>query len=278
MARRGEDPLGRGFPRGHRPARAPHRLFRECRDAFGCPLEDYLYFGGYPGAMPLRPGGRRWLRYVRNSIVEPSIAIDVPLLGDVRRLEPMRRLFEVGAPYSGEEVSYRKLLEQLGDRGNTATIAHYLSLLSQAGLMSGLQKHDPKLLREKASSPRLMVHDTALMTAMSGRQRKKLRTDPVAHGRLVESAVGAYLINRSFAEGFSVYWWREGNDGVDFVVTDENAVTAIEMKSSRVKPTGHAALRPREPGGPRDSRRLGRLPARVVPAGRGGALRVKKLL
>lgn len=130
----------------------------------------------------------------------------MPLLGNVRKPELMRRLFEVGAPYSGQEISYRKLLSQLDDRGDTAIIAHYLSLLSQAGLMSGLQKYDPKLLRQKASSPRLVVHDTAFMTAMSGRRRKKLRTDPTAHGRPVESAVGAYLINRSFAESFSIYW------------------------------------------------------------------------
>lgn len=149
----------------------------------------------------------------------------------------MRRLFEVGAPYSGQEISYRKLLGQLDDRGNTATIAHYLTLLSRAGLMSGLQKYDPKLVREKASSPRLMVHNTALMTAMSGRNRKKLRTDPALHGRLVESAVGAYLINRSFSEGFSVNWWRDGRDEVDFVIADGQDVTAIEVKSGRVKPT-----------------------------------------
>lgn len=214
---------------------SPHWFYQECRDAFGCSLDDYLFFGAYPGAMALIGDERRWANYIKSSIVDPSISIDIPLLGDIRRPELMRRLFEIGAPYSGEEISYRKLLGQLDDRGNTATIAHYLTLLSRAGLMSGLQKYDPKLVREKSSSPRLMVHNSALMSAMSKGKRARLRTDPALHGRLVESAVGAYLINRSFSEGFGVYWWRNGSDEVDFVIMQGEAATAIEVKSGRVK-------------------------------------------
>lgn len=216
---------------------SPHWSLAECAEAFDYNLDDFLFFGGYPGAAPLRADGGRWLRYMRSSIIEPSIANDALLLGDVRKPELMRRLFELGASYSAQEISYRKLLGQLDDRGNTATIAHYLHLLDGAGMMSGLQKYDPKLLREKASSPRLMVHNTALMTASYGRRRKRLLTDPELKGHLVESAVGAFLINRSRTEDFKVFWWREGNDEVDFVIAQDDAVTAIEVKSSRVKPT-----------------------------------------
>ena len=216
---------------------SPHWSYAECADAFGYSLEDYLYFGGYPGAAILKDHERRWFNYMHSSIIDPSIVNDALQLADVRKPELMRRLFEVGAAYSGQEVSYRKLLGQLDDRGNAATIAHYLSLLSEAGLMSGLQKYDPKHLREKASSPRLIVHDTSLMVAEFGRNRSALLTDPALRGRLVESAVGAHLINRATIEGFSVHWWRDGNDEVDFVIADKDAVTAIEVKSGRVKPT-----------------------------------------
>lgn len=216
---------------------SPHWSFSECEEAFGYTLEEYLYFGGYPGAAALRKDERRWLSYMRRSIVEPSIANDVLQLADVRRPELMRRLFEVGAPYSGQEISYRKLLGQLDDRGNAATIAHYLTLLSKAGLMSGLQKYDAKLVREKASSPRIIVHNTALMVAECGRNRSRLLTDPSLRGHLVESAVGACLINRAEPEGLSVFWWRDGRDEVDFVVADGDDVCAIEVKSGRVKPT-----------------------------------------
>ena len=215
-----------------------HWTLEECQEAFGYTLDDFLFFGGYPGAAALRGDGTRWLRYLRSSIIEPSIANDALLLDDVRKPELMRKLFGVGAAYSAQEISYRKLLGQLDDRGNTATIAHYLKLLSSAGLMSGLPKYDPKLLREKASSPRLMVHNTALMTASFGRRRFRLLSDPELRGHLVESAVGAYLINRSIPDDFDVSWWREGRDEVDFVIASEDAVTAIEVKSGRVKPTG----------------------------------------
>lgn len=217
---------------------SPHWSYSECIDAFGYDLDDYLYYGGYPGAALLKDDEGRWLNYVQNSIIEPSIANDVLQLADVRKPELMRRLFEVGAPYSGQEISYRKLLGQLDDKGNATTIAHYLNLLSRAGLMSGLQKFDPKLIREKASSPRLVVHNTALMVAEFGRNRRNLLTDPALRGHLAESAVGAYLINRASLEGFSVFWWRDGNDEVDYVIADKDAVTAIEVKSGRVKPTG----------------------------------------
>ena len=214
-----------------------HWTYGECREAFDYSLDDYLFFGGYPGTAGLRGDPRRWLRYMRSSIIEPSIANDVLLLDDVRKPELMRKLFELGAAYSGQEISYRKLLGQLDDGGNTVTIAHYLKLLSAGGLLSGLLKYDPKLLREKSSSPRLMVHNTALMTASYGRRRAQLLTDPELRGHLVESAVGAFLINKSIEEGFDVMWWRDGSDEVDFVIADDDDVTAIEVKSGRVKPT-----------------------------------------
>ena len=214
-----------------------HWSFAECREAFGYDLDDFLFFGGYPGTASLRHDGGRWLRYMRSSIIEPSIANDALRLDDVRKPELMRRFFELGATYSAQEISYRKLLGQLDDRGNTATIAHYLHLLDGAGMMCGLQKYDPKLLREKVSSPRLMVHNTALMTAAYGRRRSRLLLEPDLKGRLTESAVGAYLINRSKDEDFQVHWWRDGRDEVDFVLAAQDSVTAIEVKSGRVKST-----------------------------------------
>ncbi len=218
--------------------RCTHWTYAECREAFGYSLDDFLFFGGYPGAAPLRSEPERWASYVTDSIIEPSIAKDILALEDVRNPALLRRLFYLGAPYSAQELSYRKLLGQLDDRGNTATIAHYLDLLGQAGMMSGLQKYDAKLLRRKSSSPRLLVHNTALMTAAYGSKRTRLLEDSELRGRLVESAVGAHLITLSQREGFEVSWWRDGNKEVDFVMSDGSSVCAIEVKSGRVKSTG----------------------------------------
>ena len=215
--------------------RSTHWSLAECEEAFGYTLDDFLLFGGYPGGAPLKDDKSRWLDYLTDSVIEPSISKDVIALDEVRKPALMRRLFHLGAPYSGQELSYRKILGQLDDAGNTTTIAHYLDLLDDAGLLCGLQKYDPKLIREKASSPRLMVYDTALMTATYGRYREFLLTDPERKGRLVESAVGAYLLARSKQDRFDVHWWRKGSCEVDFVLTQGEAVTTIVVKSGRVK-------------------------------------------
>lgn len=211
--------------------------YAECKEAFGCSLEEYLYFGGYPGAVQLRSDEGRWLAYMRDSIIEPTLSQDVLEMETVRKPALLRALFEVGAAYSAQEVSYRKLLGQLDDRGNTDTIAHYLGLLDQAGLMTGLRKYDEKVLRERASSPRLLVHDTSLMVASSGERRARLLEDRERRGHLVETAVGAYLLASASSEGFSVNWWRDGAAEVDFVVTQGRRRTAIEVKSGRIKGT-----------------------------------------
>lgn len=215
--------------------RSTHWEFTECRDAFGFSLDDFLLFGGYPGGAALKDDEQRWLSYLNEAVIEPSIVKDVIALEEVRKPTLMRKLFHLGAPYSGQELSYRKILGQLDDAGNATTIAHYLDLLDGAGLLCGLQKYDAKLIREKASSPRLMVYDTALMTATYGRYRDYLLTDPERKGHLVESAVGAFLLAQSKKQNFEMHWWREGANEVDFVLAQGESVTAIEVKSGRVK-------------------------------------------
>ena len=215
--------------------RCTHWSFAECSEAFGYSLDEFLYFGGYPGAAPLADDMQRWLAYMHDSVIEPSISKDVIALEEVRKPALMSKLFYTGAPYSAQELSFRKMLGQLDDAGNTTTIARYLELLDTAGLLCGLQKYDPKLLRERASSPRLLVHDTGLMTAAYGRYRDFLLDDPERRGHLVESAVGAYLLARSHEEHFELRWWRDGTDEVDFVLAQGDDVLAIEVKSGRVK-------------------------------------------
>ncbi len=220
--------------------RSTHWSLAEMSEAFGYDLDDYLMFGGYPGAAFLKSDVDRWREYMRDSIVEATISRDVLQMEDVRKPALMRALFELGAQYSAQEISYRKLLGQLDDKGNTDVIRHYLDLLSKAGMMSGLQKYDTKQIRSRASSPRLMVHDPSLMFSM-WRGAGDLLADPSLRGHLVETAVGSRLIARSALEGFDLYWWREGNLEVDFVAKrSDGALAAIEVKSGRVSKSGMA--------------------------------------
>ncbi len=218
--------------------RSTHWSLSEMSEAFGYSFEDYLMFGGYPGAAILKSDVDRWREYMRDSIVESTISRDVLQMEDVRKPALMRALFELGAQYSAQEISYRKLLGQLDDKGNTDTVRHYLDLLSKAGMMSGLQKYDARQVRSRASSPRLLVHDPSLMFSM-WRGAGDLLADSALRGHLVETAVGARLIARAQTEGFGLYWWREGNLEVDFVAKrGDGALAAIEVKSGRVSKSG----------------------------------------
>lgn len=228
--------------------RSTHWTLTEMSEAFGYDLETFLRFGGFPGSAAFRADDDRWNTYMRDSIIEATITRDVLQMEDVRKPALMRNLFDLGARYSAQEISYRKLLGQLDDKGNTDTIAHYLTLLSGAGMMTGLQKYERKSLETRRSSPRLMVHDTSLMTASWEGSDSALLEDPALRGHLVETAVGAYLIARSHKEGFEVFWWRDGNHEVDFVVKRGTSLTAIEVKSGRIKNrSGLAEFRRRFP-------------------------------
>lgn len=212
--------------------------YQEMHDAFGYSLDDFLYFGGYPGAVDFIKDNNRWLGYMHNSIIAPSVYRDVVLLDNVHKPALLDALFTLGCAYSGQELSLRKIQAQLDDAGNLATLSEYLTYLSDAELLSGLQKYSDKLLKRRASSPRFTVHDTSLMVSCFGYKRDGLLKDSELRGHLVESAVGAYLLHRSKKEGFGVHWWRENNNEVDFVLTQGDKLAALEVKSGRVKALG----------------------------------------
>jgi uncharacterized protein len=211
----------------------PHWSLTEMREAFGWSLDRYLHFGGYPGAAPLVREPRRWARYVNDALVETTISRDVLLLTRVDKPALLRQLFELACAYSGQQLAYQKMLGQLQDAGNTTTLAHYLELLASAGLVAGLQKFAGDRARRRASSPKLQVLNTALLTAPSGLTPREARADTEFWGHLVESAVGAHLANAAATGACELFYWREGDHEVDFVVRAGRRVVAIEVKSSR---------------------------------------------
>ena len=219
----------------------PHWSFAEMRAAFGYSLEQYLYFGGYPGAAPLADDPPRWRRYLLDALIETTIARDVLLLTRVDKPALLRRLFELGCRYSGQVLSYTKMLGQLHDAGNTTTLAHYLELLAGAGMLTGLPKYAGAAVRSRGSSPKLQVFNTALLTAQSGLAPAEARADREFWGRLTESAVGAHLANAAACGLCELFYWREGNREVDFVLRAGRRLVAIEVKSGRA-PVAHSGL------------------------------------
>lgn len=213
--------------------RLPHWSLEEMHAAFGFTVEQYVYFGGYPGAAPLVHEPERWRRYVLDALVETTISRDVLLLTRVDKPALLRRLFELGCQYSGQVLSYSKMVGQLQDAGNTTTLAHYLELLGGAGLLVGLGKYSGRTVRQRASSPRLQVLNTALMSSQTGRLYDEARDDRELWGRLVESTVGAHLANAAAAREIELFYWRDRNREVDFVARAGKHLVAIEVKSAQ---------------------------------------------
>jgi predicted AAA+ superfamily ATPase len=212
-----------------------HWSFEEMHKIFGWDLDRYIYFGGYPGAASLADENdpTRWMNYINESIIETTISRDILLMTQINKPVLLRRLMQLGCTYSGQILSYSKMLGELQDAGNTTTVAHYLDLLSGAGLLAGLQKFANAKVRQRASSPKFMVYNTALMTAQSGKSYHQAREDRAFWGRLTESAVGAYLLNSIRGTMIELSYWREDDKEVDFVLKFGKSITAIEVKSNK---------------------------------------------
>ena len=211
--------------------RVTHWSFAEMMQAFRLDPASYLYFGGYPGAVRFVRNADRWSEYILGALVEPNIERDILAMTRVDKPALLKRLFELGAAYSGQILSYTKMLGQLHDAGNTTTLARYLDLLTSAGMLAGLPKYSNRPHRRRASSPKLNVLNTALMTAGSGYSFDEARADRSFWGRIVESAVGAHLFN-TLSPDTRLYYWRDGSHEVDFVLQRGPRIIAIEVKSS----------------------------------------------
>lgn len=214
------------------PVRVTHWSFPEMSDAFGIDVEQYVFFGGYPGAAWLMQDFERWRAYVREALIEPNIERDVLAMTRVDKPALLKRLLELGALYSGQELSYSKMLGQLQDAGNTVTLSRYLTLLGNAGLLTGLYKHAERPVLTKGSSPKLNVLNTALMAVISGYTFEEARHDRTQWGHIVESAVGAHLLN-SASPLTDVRYWRDGDYEVDFILRRGPRTVAVEVKSGR---------------------------------------------
>lgn len=208
-----------------------HWSYAEMRDAFGWNIEQYFYFGGYPGSASLINDEERWKNYVRDSLIETSISRDILMMTRVDKPSLLKRLFEIGCLYSGQILSYTKIIGQLQDAGNTTTLANYLKLLSDSGLLGGLDKYAGDIIRKRGSSPKFQVYNNALITAQSKDTYKNTLHNSEVWGRLAESSVGTHLINHSISGKYNLYYWRNGNYEVDFVLEKGENLIGLEVKS-----------------------------------------------
>jgi len=211
---------------------AGHWSYSEMRNAFGFSPEQYQWFGGYPGAAGFANDELRFKDYILNSIIEPTMVRDILMTARIDKPALLKQLLEVGIINSTQIISYTKMLGQLQDAGNTTTLARYILLLEQAGLLSGLNKYSKQLITAKGSIPKFQVHNTALMSAMRADSFEEALLDRKGWGIVFENSVGAYLLSQTQKiPNAALYYWRDNGSEVDYVVTYGKHILGIEVKS-----------------------------------------------
>lgn len=217
--------------------RMTHWSFPEMRDAFDFTLDQYLFYGGYPGAADLKNEQDRWEQYIQSAIIDATINKDILMDTPISKPALLRQTFELGAAYSGELLSLTKMLGALQDAGNTVTLAGYINLLNESGLLCGLQKYSIDTARRRASVPKFQVYNNALKMVYKSYDLDQAIMNRKEWGRIVESGVGAWLVSQAFVHRFEVFYWRDRNDEVDFILRKKGSVIAVEVKSNAEKST-----------------------------------------
>lgn len=217
--------------------RMTHWSYQEMRECFDFSLGQYLFYGGYPGAAELTKDPDRWEQYIQSAIIDATINKDILMDTPVSKPALLRQTFELGASYSSELLSLTKMLGSLQDAGNTITLAGYINLLDESGLLCGLQKYSIDTARRRASIPKFQVYNNALKMVYNPHTFEEAIMDRKGWGRILESGIGAWLVGQAFVHRFEVFYWRDRADEVDFILRKKGTVIAIEVKSNAEKNT-----------------------------------------
>ena len=217
--------------------RMTHWSFPEMRDCFGLSLDQYIYYGGYPGAAGLINDPDRWEQYIQSAVIDATINKDILMNTPIGKPALLRQTFELGVTYSGELLSLNKMLGSLQDAGNTVTLAGYLNLLGESGMLCGLQKYSIDSARRRASISKFQVYNNALKAVYNPYSFEQAIMDRRSWGHIFESGIGAWIVSQAFVHRFEVFYWRNRNDEVDFILRKKGAIVAIEVKSDAEKNT-----------------------------------------
>ena len=222
--------------------RMTHWSYREMNECFGFTLDQYLFYGGYPGAADLIGDTDRWEQYIQSAIIDATINKDILMNTPIGKPALLRQTFELGASYSGKLLSLNKMLGSLQDAGNTVTLAGYVNLLDESGLLCGLRKYSIDMARRRASIPKFQVYNNALKMVYNPHTFEQAMMDRTVWGHIFESGIGAWIVSQAFVHRIEVFYWRDRDDEVDFILRKKGSVVAIEVKSNAEKKTDGLAV------------------------------------
>lgn len=222
--------------------RMTHWSYREMNECFSFTLDQYLFYGGYPGAADLIGDTDRWEQYIQSAIIDATINKDILMNTPIGKPALLRQTFELGASYSGKLLSLNKMLGSLQDAGNTVTLAGYVNLLDESGLLCGLRKYSIDMARRRASIPKFQVYNNALKMVYNPHTFEQAMMDRTVWGHIFESGIGAWIVSQAFVHRIEVFYWRDRDDEVDFILRKKGSVVAIEVKSNAEKKTDGLAV------------------------------------
>lgn len=207
--------------------------WQEMHDAFGFTMEEYIYFGGFPGLAPDIRDEDRWRDLMESSIISPILSRDILEIDEIRNPALLRQVFELACMESAKELSLTKMQGSMNS-GSVPTIKSYLDILDKTMTVRPLGKYSPSPVTEKRSVPKMQVYNSGFRNRYDLFSFDEARANPAEWGRQVESAVGAHLANRSVLDNFELLYWRnDKRQECDYVLKKGQALIAIEVKSSR---------------------------------------------
>lgn len=211
--------------------------WQEMHEAFGFSMDEYVYFGGFPGLAPDIQDEDRWRNLMEDSIISPILTRDILEIEEIRNPALLRQVFELACIESAKELSLTKMQGTMNS-GTVPTIKNYLDILNKSMIVQPLQNYSPSRVKEKQSVPKMQVFNNAFRNRFGSFSFDEARVDPAEWGRLVESAVGAHLANRAMTDDYELFYWRnERRQECDYVLRKGQALVAIEVKSGSVDKT-----------------------------------------
>jgi len=189
--------------------------------------EIFVRYGAFPGSLPWIDDLPRWRVYMREAVIDAAIARDLLMLETIRKPALLRQVFAVCLGHPAEIISLNKIAGILRESGALETIAHYLTLLSEAYLVAALPKFSATEIRRRSSPPKLVPLSNAFLTVAIDDEPPRAATDPRRWGHWLENACIARAVNA----GYRVSYWREEPLEVDMVVAGTDGKWAIEVKS-----------------------------------------------